>query len=373
MNKDLSRKKIAWLLPGLALGLSILACTLGGGATDTPAAPAATNTPPGGGLQKTTSTPKADQTDVPSTPPPSTGRLRLASSPYTHPSGAFRLTPPDGWEVDAGDASTTFTAPDETGRIDVYLNTTGYELDDEAVGRFIAANETNYFAVEFDGYEVVSATTDDFGAYVSTQSLDWGGIPSQVTSIYYRQADVIFEIDFWVENELIDAYQPTYQEIWNEMELDASGAAGVEPYYFVYTFNDSDGYFSFEVPYGWIYEQTSGNNSVVDKFVAPDERAFVDNIKYDEGTEISKSLAGEIALELLRQFYADDIQITEDKVQPDGSERLTWFSESGQYSGISFFETRGTVFLMLTFVANDDVYDLYSPIFDNLLDTYDVP
>ena len=65
--------------------------------------------------------------------------------------------------------------------------------------------------------------------------------------------------------------------------------------------------------------------------------------------------------------------MTDDVVQADGSERLDWYSPSGGVTGESFFETRGTTFLLLTWVADDDYYDLYLPVWSSLLDSYEVP
>jgi hypothetical protein len=144
----------------------------------------------------------------------------------------------------------------------------------------------------------------------------------------------------------------------------------------MYTFFDDEGLFSFDVPYTWSYEREEDDVSVVDTFSAPGETAFVQSIKYDDGTEISKSLAGAFALELLRSAYtggAGDIKITDDTIMPDGSERLIWTSKAGGYSGVSFFETRGTTFLMLTYLADDPVYELYLDTFDTILSTYDIP
>jgi hypothetical protein len=60
-------------------------------------------------------------------------------------------------------------------------------------------------------------------------------------------------------------------------------------------------------------------------------------------------------------------------VQPDGSERLTWNSPSGNYSGISFLESRGTTFLMFS-VLWDNPYEAdYFDTLDYIISTYTTP
>ena len=94
----------------------------------------------------------------------------------------------------------------------------------------------------------------------------------------------------------------------------------------------------------------------------------------DDGEEISKSEAGAFARYLLQEYYeVDDIVITDDQVQSDGSERLNWYSESLGVDGTSFFETRGTTFLLLTWVVDSAAYDQYFPVWDNLVSSYAIP
>jgi hypothetical protein len=302
-----------------------------------------------------------------------TGSLELLSEPYVHPSQSFSLFPPLGWALEERGASATWTDTETSSSIDVFVNTTGYQLDPDAFDRFVAANEANYFQT-FDGYQVLNRSRDNFGAEVVVQSLTAGGSPYQVTSIYYEEKDVIYEVDFWADSGVADAYAPAFTQIWQDMEVSVdSASANVAPYVFVYTFTDPEGYFSFDAPYAWRHEVYSETYAVVDTFWSPDELAYVENIKYDDGTTISKSLSGAFALDLLHKFYASDVKISSDKVQPDGSERLTWNSPSSGQSGMSFFETRGTTFLMLTLSSQDSVGYVYSPVFDSVVASYAVP
>jgi hypothetical protein len=127
------------------------------------------------------------------------------------------------------------------------------------------------------------------------------------------------------------------------------------------------------VPESWLYEFTYEEVVAVDTFYSPDDHALIENIVYDDGEEVSKSEAGAFALELLREFYAEDIRITDDQVQPDGSERLIWNSPSGEYTGWSFFETRGTTFLLFTLIYDNAYEDIYFDVLNDVVETYDIP
>src|SRR3970282_35599 len=77
--------------------------------------------------------------------------LQLAQAAYDHPSGAFSVTLPDGWEVKDRDFSFFVNAPDSVASIEISFVTTGVELDADGLGKLIDANETNWFA-GFDSY-----------------------------------------------------------------------------------------------------------------------------------------------------------------------------------------------------------------------------
>lgn len=146
------------------------------------------------------------------------------------------------------------------------------------------------------------------------------------------------------------------------------------------TFTDQNNLYQIQVPSDWVYKQSSGENYYIDQFKSPDEKALVENIVYDDGTTFDGGQKGKFALQLIYQFYSatgsnKDITITGDQLQDDGSERLTWYSESGGYSGASYFETRAgrTTFLMFTIEWLDDAKDLYFDTLNQIVESYAIP
>jgi hypothetical protein len=379
-------KKLKWtqgvLLFGLVLIAATAACSSGSAAprsetpevpltvTDDLIRPSATQTP----LEPTTTPLVPPKTDEDS----SDNSLELSEVIYIHPQGLFSLPTPLDWRLEEESGYASFFAPDESGYIDVFVTPTGYELDVQAFNGFIAANEENYFLRSFVDYQVVDRSVDAYGAQIVDQIVEYGGVEYGVRSIYYQSADVIYELDFWAETSLSSEYGSTFQEIWDAMQVDVEAAtANIAPYtVFVYNFVDGDELFSFNIPFSWLHERFNEPGVVVETFISPDRLANIQSIKITESREISKSEAGEIALDFLRGAYTSglgDIKITDDVVQTDGSELLAWSSEAGGHSGISFFETRGSVFLMLTYFSGNDTYQLYLPTFEHLLESYIVP
>lgn len=149
------------------------------------------------------------------------------------------------------------------------------------------------------------------------------------------------------------------------------------------TFTDQNNLYSIEVPAGWDYSQTidtENNYYYIDTFKSPDEGAVIENIVYDDGTAFTGNQKAKFSLYLLNTFYSStgkegDIRVSDDSIMKDGSERLTWTSKSGGYSGISFLEVRnnGTTFLFFTVDWGNDVQDTYADVLNHVIESYTMP
>jgi hypothetical protein len=148
------------------------------------------------------------------------------------------------------------------------------------------------------------------------------------------------------------------------------------------TFTDQNKFYQIEVPGDWKYSQTKdtkNNYYYIDTFTSPDGNAVIENITYDDGTAFAGSDESKFGLYLLNTFYSKtgkegDIKVTEEKPQSDGSDRLTWYSKAGGYTGLSFLEIRkGTTFLMFTVNWNNDYKDTYLDTLNQVIASYVVP
>jgi hypothetical protein len=278
-----------------------------------------------------------------------------------------------GWRVEETVASVSIAPDDESGFIYLQATNTGYQLPPEAFQNFVRAREDNFYG-GFNNYLERDFSIDaGIGLATVLKEMIFQGVPQRVISYYHQQGQVIFTVDFWADEEKVDLYFPTYEVIFDQIMVDASVAEDDDLYFWITTFTGPGNLFTIGVPLAWRYEQSVGETTVVDTFFSPDDHAVIQNITYDEGLPISKSQAGELALELLRNYYATDIRITSDEVQPDGSERLIWNSPGGDYSGASFFETRGTTFLLFTVMYDNPFEDIYLDVLNYTIGSYDVP
>jgi len=145
------------------------------------------------------------------------------------------------------------------------------------------------------------------------------------------------------------------------------------------TFTDQNQYYEIQLPGDWAHSNGKDTNFYWDRFTSPDKNAFVENIAYDDGTEWTGSTNGKAALLLLNQVYSNtgkegDIRVTDDSIQPDGSERLSWISKGGSYSGVSYFEVRKkTLFLMFTMEWTNDQQRTYIDTLNKVVASYKNP
>lgn len=148
------------------------------------------------------------------------------------------------------------------------------------------------------------------------------------------------------------------------------------------TFTDQKGFFVIEVPADWNYQQTADTENeyyYIDTFTSPDGGAVIESIVYNDGTPFKGSQNGQFALYILNKFYSKtgregDIRISDDQIMKDGSERLTWTSKEGKYSGISYFEVRDSYnFLMFTVNWGNDMQETYFDTLNTVIESYRLP
>ena len=145
------------------------------------------------------------------------------------------------------------------------------------------------------------------------------------------------------------------------------------------TFTDKNSYYAIDLPGDWTHKTGTDKNTYWDRFEAPDKHAFIENVAYDDGTPWTGGQNGKGALALLNSTYSStgkegDIRVTDDSIQKDGSERLTWSSKGGGYSGVSFFEIRNkTTFLMFTVWWDNDYESTYRQTLDDVITSYRTP
>jgi hypothetical protein len=152
----------------------------------------------------------------------------------------------------------------------------------------------------------------------------------------------------------------------------------------VITVEDQNKLYTFDIPADWSYEGTDLGNAIysdvymyADTWTSPDGGAVIEGISgRSEGFDFDGTTSTRVALDMLNYYYSDtgkegDIRISETSTAEDGSTRFDWESKGGDYSGISWFEVRGTrTFLMWTVNWGNGVDQSLLDTVDNAINTY---
>ena len=360
-----------FLLLSLLLALGV-ACSFGGATAPTPTPlPTATSVPPTATPVPPTATPSPEPSPT-ATPAPA---LSLSDGLYEHPSHTFKLRMVKDWELAyETQAGAGFEAKDGSGKVEIIVVNTGFPLDADGLTAFADGMEEGFKV--YDNYRLLDRQESDQLIRVDC-AFTYQGQPTRVRSYYLADTDgpTAMSIQIWANEDRAEAYFDFFENTWmNEVYYDTEQVAQQIPYADTWVFTGPGDLFEMEVPFAWSYSSQEDQVSVIDRFDEPNGLAFIENIAYDDGNPISKSLAGKLALEILRQFYAPDLKVLDDQVQPDGSERLIWTSAQLGMQGITFFEVRNsTTFLLLSLVAQQDAFDTFSPLFSYILQTYTIP
>jgi hypothetical protein len=369
------------------LALAVLACSGSPEATATPLPrptqkpnATATTAPVQATATKSTVRPTATKASAQSTAAPtdasstSAAPFTLSSTPFSHKSGAFTITLPDGWKVDEAANSVYVSSPDNVSSIGVSFTNAGSKLDAATLNTLIKAEEDNWFG-SFKDYTAKPNETQNDGSILVFKTLSLSdGTPQSVFSYYWQDGNVVYEQDFWVDSSSYDQYAASLVNVANTMKTDATAGGKADAYAVVYQFTDPNNLYQFKVPYAWPHVTSTDTHTNIETFTSPDKSSYVENIAYDDGTTVSKSDAGAFALALLKQYYqVTDLKVTNDAPQTDGSERLAWNSAAKGIDGESFFETRGTTFLLLTWVVDSANYAFFKPVWTTLVQSYQVP
>jgi hypothetical protein len=301
-----------------------------------------------------------------STPP----AQKIKTRNYQHPDNLFNLLVPDNWSITQSQNSSTFTGPQGETTIIIQIINTGYKLEKESIWRFIESRESNSFASIDNFTEIERQRDEDKGLIFIKKQLWKRGVQKLGISVYQQQENGLLIIDFMANLEDYDAYQDLLDSIVESVRINPEAISNLQIYS---TGNENihkNDHFSIHVPSYWITKQTSDENSIVNTYYSPDERAIIQTLIYDDGQYLSKNVAGNLVLTILREQYTRDITISSDKVLPNGREQLFWKSVQTNYQGITSFETHGSALMAITVMWDNDFDNVYMGTLQEVINTY---
>ena len=297
-------------------------------------------------------------------------RLVYSGEVYHHVQGLFEFALPDGWKlVGEQDGAAEFNNPSINNSFHVLVTNTGVVFDRVSFQRFVEAQEVNLFSA-YPGYIQVNQQYDQV---VNTASVEkhvkFMGVDQDVLTLYRQSGDIILNLDIWSKASLSEEYINELNLFFSNIQLFTETVSAQPIYGSVYEFLNDNGLYSGEIPLQWTRKKINASTTQIDRFTSPDQQAVFQLTQFNDNEFISKKDAGFIVLNLLRDEYEPGLKIIEDRLPPEGGELLIWSTSSGDLSGTTYFEIKGTTLIIKTGVYPLKQENLYQNLLQTIIDS----
>lgn len=155
--------------------------------------------------------------------------ITIAANPYRHPSGAFSVLYPDGWQIDESEDSAQFTAPDDAGQFSVTFALTGAVTGSASNGDYESGLRTTWGDLPaFSIDEIDPAGTPD--RWSAAFSFDQTLIPDRDTvrivgfTLCLPRQGVLYQFTALMQSDFRESLLPVFQSIANSLQTDPNSA-----------------------------------------------------------------------------------------------------------------------------------------------------
>ncbi len=298
----------------------------------------------------------------------------LSAQPYTSASGAYEIFFPQGWNCsESGPYRVDCQSPDSTAVMNIRLIQTGEHLTQPEFLN-LAEAEINFTHA---GKRVFNEDDRLIGNGVLTAMTSWmEGESAWMGEDYFaRSESVVYCLSFSAVQDKWAEYERLVEQVKENISFDPAAISKDPMYGSTFEYTAPDSLFTVEIPTSWtkFLDTASIQKSQIEQFFSPDRRASVQTVIYRHGALIEQDFKATKTLEILRALYGSGFRVSHDKALPDGRERLAWFVESKELTGISFFDSWGGSLYIFTVLWDDAYQDLYQPVLDRVVESFGYP
>jgi len=298
----------------------------------------------------------------------------LSPQPYASPSGAYEINFPQNWNCsESGPYRVDCQAPDGSAVTSVNLVNTGMMLNQPEFLNLVQA-ELNF---THTGQRAFNEVERNIGDGTLTVQSTWMGLENAWMGAdhFTRMNAVVYHVNSSAAEDEWPKYAELFGEVNGSLQTNPEAVEEDPIYESIFVYTSPDSLFTVEVPTSWtkFLDTASIQKSQIEQFFSPDRRASVQTLVYRHGALIEQEFKATKTLEILRALYGSGFRVSHDKALPDGRERLAWFVESKQLSGISFFDSWGGSLFIFTILWDDAYQPLYQPVLDRVAESFGYP
>jgi len=297
--------------------------------------------------------------------------IKVSDQAYISPSEIFQINLPAGWNCsETGSFQVNCESPASDAVLQARITSTGYELTDESLSAFAQAELVHRYGfvkeyLELDqekpaGRVVSRATWRENDDY-------WESVDD-----FIREGRGVFHLTFASKQAQSESYAGLYNAISESVEMYPERITPEAFYPFKRTVSSREALFEIEVPTSWgrYIDTAAVEKTVVEGYVSPDKRASVQIAIYQQGTFLRQDAKANNTREIMFALYGYDLKNSDDRVLPDGRERLTWYATGKDISGITDFDTYVNTLYLFTIVWEPSSEIFYLPILTDIQESF---
>jgi hypothetical protein len=291
---------------------------------------------------------------------------------YKHPSNSFSISVPADWTKSENSGYVLFSSPDQKAAVELLAGNTINTLDADTFTKTINSFEFNVFSPNKNYKETKRDVQADKGYAVISKTLDVNTAPIQIATIYELKGKVMYIESYYSAVSAVNSSGPIFTALDNSFKSDPAYAEDLPPFTSaVIVYTEPNNFYSLGVPSLWTYDDPNKNGSVI-TYTSPDTNGIIMLVEIDFKKTVTRTIADTRALEMLKSMY-NDVRISKTEVLKNGSIQMTWAPKSGGVVGLSIYKWNGTVWYMMTWMANVGFEVLYGPVFNQSMASYQIP
>lgn len=326
--------------------------------------PAVTSTPEAGLAQP------PPVVEVTTTPP----GFSLSPQPYTHPSDAYEVFFPKDWNCsESGEYRVDCQSPNAAAAISIRVINSGARLPQPEFIN-LAQAEINFTHAGQRAYNEIERSIGD-GTISVTSSWMSGDTSLQGWDYLERVENMIAHFSFSAPAPEWERYWVLFEQVRVSAIFNPAAVASEPAYTSTLQYTSPDSLFTIEVPTSWtkFLDTARIPQAQIEQFFSPDQHASIQTVVYRHGALIEQEFKATKTLEILRALYGSGFRVSHDKALPDGRERLAWYVEAKQLSGVSYFDSWGSSLYIFTVLWDDAYQALHQPVLDRVVESFGYP
>lgn len=305
---------------------------------------------------------------------PTAAGFSLSPQPYAHPSGAYKIFFPQDWNCSESNGyRVDCQSPDALAAVRIRLINSGARLSQP---EFINVAQAE-FNFSHAGQRAFNETERNVGDGTISVTSSWmSGETSLNGWDYLERADsMVAHLSFSAPAPEWERYWVLFEQVRQSADFNPKALASEPAYGSTFLYTSPDSLFTIEVPTSWTKFLDTARifQAQIEQFFSPDQHASIQTVIYRHGALIEQEYKATKTLEILRALYGSGFRVSHDKALPDRRERLAWYVESKQLSGISFFDSWGNSLYIFTVLWDDAYQGEYQPILDRVVESFGYP